>query len=68
MCACSRVICCLQTALGLQHMHSQCILHRDIKSLNLLLTADMQIKIGDLGIATVSSGIFRYIVGARVLF
>ena len=47
--------CCLQTALGLQHMHTHCVLHRDIKSLNLLLTADLQIKIGDLGIATVCS-------------
>ena len=35
-------------------MHGQGILHRDIKCLNLLLDADKQIKIADLGIATVS--------------
>lgn len=44
---------CLQTVLGLQHMHQKGILHRDIKSLNLLLDANRQIKIADLGIATV---------------
>ena len=43
----------MQTVLGLQHMHSRGILHRDIKSLNLLLDADRQVKIADLGIATV---------------
>ena len=46
---------CVQALLGLQHMHRQGILHRDIKSLNLLLDADKQLKIADLGIATVSA-------------
>ena len=44
----------LQALLGLQHMHNRGILHRDIKSLNLLLDADRQVKIADFGIATVS--------------
>lgn len=45
---------CLQTTLGLKHVHSRNVLHRDIKSLNLLLDASMQVKIADLGIAAVS--------------
>lgn len=45
----------VQTVLGLQHMHNKGILHRDIKSLNLLLEADRNVKIADLGIATVGT-------------
>ncbi|KAL3142029.1 hypothetical protein ABBQ32_004664 [Trebouxia sp. C0010 RCD-2024] len=45
----------IQTVLGLQHMHNKGVLHRDIKSLNLLLDANKSIKIADLGIATVVS-------------
>ncbi|DBB04351.1 TPA: hypothetical protein ACH3X1_012838 [Trebouxia sp. C0004] len=45
----------IQTTLGLQHMHQKGILHRDVKSLNLLLDANRQVKIADLGIATVLS-------------
>lgn len=52
-CSCVPTKCCIQTVLGLQHMHSQGVLHRDIKSLNLLLDAEQNIKIADLGIATV---------------
>ena len=52
-CRCVPTKCCIQTVLGLQHMHSKGILHRDIKSLNLLLDAERNIKIADLGIATV---------------
>ncbi|KAL3153507.1 hypothetical protein ABBQ38_011839 [Trebouxia sp. C0009 RCD-2024] len=44
-----------QTVLGLQHMHNKGVLHRDIKSLNLLLDANNTVKIADLGIATVVS-------------
>ena len=52
-CSCASTKCCVQTVLGLQHMHSKGILHRDIKSLNLLLDAERNIKIADLGIARV---------------
>lgn len=34
-------------------MHNKGVLHRDIKSLNLLLDANNTVKIADLGIATV---------------
>ncbi|KAA6426344.1 MAG: kinase domain containing [Trebouxia sp. A1-2] len=55
-----------QTTLGLQHMHQKNILHRDIKSLNLLLDTNRQVKIADLGIATVLSspkGFAKTLVG-----
>ncbi|KAG1669259.1 hypothetical protein FOA52_003296 [Chlamydomonas sp. UWO 241] len=41
----------IQSLLGLQHIHSKRIIHRDIKALNLFIDAQDNIKIGDLGIA-----------------
>lgn len=41
----------LQIVLGLDHIHRKRILHRDIKTLNIFLTKDERIKIGDLGVA-----------------
>lgn len=40
------------------------MIHRDIKASNILLTADDQAKIGDFGIATISSGETTMILGA----
>ena len=37
--------------IGLEHIHSKRILHRDIKALNIFLTKDETVKIGDLGVA-----------------
>jgi NIMA (never in mitosis gene a)-related kinase len=39
----------LQICLGVHSLHSEGILHRDLKSLNVFLTADGIAKIGDLG-------------------
>ena len=41
---------------GLDYLHTHNIIHRDIKCLNLFITKDLHIKIGDLGVSAFSSG------------
>ena len=41
---------------GLEYLHTHNIIHRDIKCLNLFITKDKHIKIGDLGVSTIISG------------
>ena len=41
---------------GLEYLHSHKIIHRDIKCLNLFITKDRHVKIGDLGVSTITSG------------
>ena len=41
----------LKITIGLAAIHKQKILHRDLKTLNIFLTKDLEIKIGDLGVA-----------------
>ncbi|GLC34392.1 hypothetical protein PLESTB_000733300 [Pleodorina starrii] len=41
----------VHTLLGLQYLHSRKIIHRDVKSANLFIDSNDNIKLGDLGIA-----------------
>jgi len=46
----------IQISLGLQHLHQSHVMHRDLKALNLFLTKDLNVRIGDLGIAKAMKG------------
>ncbi|KAA0197263.1 hypothetical protein HAZT_HAZT003145 [Hyalella azteca] len=37
---------------GVKHLHDKRVIHRDLKLGNLFLNDDMQVKIGDFGLAT----------------
>ena len=41
----------IKITLGLAIIHKMKILHRDLKTMNIFLSKDMEIKIGDLGVA-----------------
>ena len=41
----------LQTLLGVQYLHEQYVIHRDLKPGNLMIDKYMNVKIGDFGLA-----------------
>ncbi len=42
----------LQIISSLEHMHSNRVIHRDLKLGNIFLNKQMDIKVGDFGLAT----------------
>ena len=48
----------IQIMLGLRDLHREKILHRDIKTMNVFLTTNKQVRIGDLGVARTLTGDF----------
>jgi tRNA A-37 threonylcarbamoyl transferase component Bud32 len=50
----------LQMAQGLQYLHSQGVLHRDLKSANVLVDEDWSIRIADFGMSRTSSIVSSY--------
>jgi NIMA (never in mitosis gene a)-related kinase len=51
----------IQICSGLHHLHSQNILHRDLKTLNIFLTKENIIRIGDLGVAKILSSAENFV-------
>lgn len=43
----------LQLLAGVQYLHNHHVIHRDLKLGNLFLSRDLEVKIGDFGLATV---------------
>jgi serine/threonine protein kinase len=52
----------IQMAVGLKHLHTHRVLHRDIKTQNVFLDANGNLKIGDLGLARImgSQSLYAY--------
>ena len=55
----------LKICIGLATLHKYKILHRDLKTLNIFLTKDLDVKIGDFGVAKIltQSGFAKTIIG-----
>ena len=41
----------IEMCLGIQYLHTNKVLHRDIKTINMFLTKEDKVRIGDLGVA-----------------
>eukprot|EP00884_Botryococcus_braunii_P010166 jgi/Botrbrau1/19150/Bobra.0077s0062.1 len=52
-----RLYMCLGAAKGMMHLHSCNVLHRDLKSGNLLVDADYTVKVADFGLSRVVHGV-----------
>ena len=53
-----------QTAEGLAHAHSRGIVHRDVKTSNLMLTAEGDVKVTDFGVAKLSGSSIATVPGS----
>lgn len=52
---------------GLEYLHGQGVVHKDIKPGNLLLTLDQTLKITDFGVAEVSMFVWKNILLFKTL-
>jgi hypothetical protein len=58
----ARVKIGLQVALGMEHLHKRHMLHRDLKSANVLLDEDLKAKVCDFGLSRVVRPARRHVV------
>jgi hypothetical protein len=58
----SRARVALQVALGMDHLHKRHMLHRDLKSANVLLDEDFKAKVCDFGLSRMAKPVRRRIV------
>jgi len=49
----------------MEYLHSKLIIHRDIKTLNIFITEDRHIKLGDLGVSKIVNSVIP-LQGTRV--
>lgn len=56
-----------QLLYGLEHCHSHCVLHRDIKGANLLIDNNGILKIADFGLATIYNPDHKQHLTSRVV-